>query len=286
MPELPEVQTIVNELNSHVLPRTVIGLRECRPGTVVRRTDAPEPWRITRASRRGKFIVLHGEHNIRLVAHLRMTGKFVFQSAEEAEALYPSLTNTSHTHVRAQFTFTDGSALLFIDPRTFGVIEVMTARQARERLAGLGVEPLSKRFDTDYLQGIFLKRGTPVKALLLRQELIAGIGNIYASEILHRAGIAPQTPAAALLADDLARLVSATRRVLRLAIRHGGTSISDYRRVDDKTGEFQGMLRVYGKPQCRCGAVIQREMLAGRSTWWCPQCQPLSDAKYLKGGHR
>jgi formamidopyrimidine-DNA glycosylase len=75
MPELPEVQTIVNELNSHVLPRTVIGLRECRPGTVVRRTDAPEPWRITRASRRGKFIVLHGEHNIRLVAHLRYDGQ-------------------------------------------------------------------------------------------------------------------------------------------------------------------------------------------------------------------
>ncbi|MCD4829868.1 MAG: bifunctional DNA-formamidopyrimidine glycosylase/DNA-(apurinic or apyrimidinic site) lyase [Candidatus Cloacimonetes bacterium] len=263
MPELPEVQTVVDGLNSLALPCEALALCELRPGTVQVSAEVRWPLRFTHATRRGKYILLHTDTDLRLLAHLRMTGKFVATQPLDSAA----------THVRAVLELAGGGRLWFVDPRTFGTLELLTAAQAESRLAGLGPEPLEKSFDSHYLQAIFQKRKAPVKNLLLRQDIIAGLGNIYVCEILHEAGIDPRREGRSLDVDELERLVSATRDILSLAIAHNGTTIDDFRRVDDKTGEFQRMLRVYGKSVCDCGAPVIRIVQAGRGTWWCPSCQ-------------
>ena len=263
MPELPEVQTVVNGLNEAVLPCEVGSICELRPGTLHWGVQPQWPLGLANATRRGKFILLHGEGDIVVLAHLRMTGKFTYREPQ----------GKSVGHIRAIFELTDGRSLWFVDSRTFGTIEILTAEQAQRRLGGLGREPLDKSFDTGYLRDTFSQRKAPVKTLLLRQDLIAGLGNIYACEILRAAGVDPRREGRSLTRDELTKIVRATREVLHNALRCNGTTIDSYRRVDEKTGEFQNMLRVYGKSTCECGAAIQRTRQAGRSTWWCPACQ-------------
>jgi len=219
---------------------------------------APEPdlsgRSIRDGRRRGKYVLLNLDSGV-LSIHLGMTGKLLVDAAEEK-------------HTRAFFTL-NGATLNFVDPRMFGRIELNPSRIAR-----LGPEPLEIAFEDFFAR--LKKRRTRIKALLLDQNFLSGVGNIYADESLHRAGIHPCTSASSLSAARARRLYRALHQVLVEAIAAGGSSISDYADASGRKGWFQIRHQVYQRhgQQCRrCGSIIQRILVCQRSTHFCPRCQ-------------
>ncbi|MFO7897110.1 MAG: bifunctional DNA-formamidopyrimidine glycosylase/DNA-(apurinic or apyrimidinic site) lyase [Candidatus Cloacimonadales bacterium] len=264
MPELPEVQTVVSGLQQRVLGKQISELIEHRAGTIIWHCTDVDFGRISAIERRGKYIIIILDNALKIVVHLRMTGKLIYETEP----------GKISSHARAEILFADDSKLIFDDVRTFGKIEVAAEDYQVAALARLGVEPLSADFTAEYLQAKLLRRQAPIKNLLLDQAVIAGIGNIYAAEILFRIGMNPTKAANLLNRAELQQLVQATKQVLSEALQHNGTTISDYRSVEDKSGEFQNFLNVYGKEFCSCGAKIQRIKQAGRTTFYCEACQP------------
>jgi formamidopyrimidine-DNA glycosylase len=263
MPELPEVQTIINDLTKTVIGKEINGIIEHRPGTVIGDSSLIKNAEISAIDRRGKYIVIETSASIRLIIHLRMTGKLILEPN-------PGKINL---HTRAEILFSDSKRLLFDDIRTFGKIHIITSTDEFPAWKQLGAEPLNEDFTSAYLQKKINNRKSPIKNALLDQSVIAGLGNIYVSEILFRSKIDPRTLCYRLSTPQLKMIVSNTKQVLKEAIAKNGTTISDYRRVDDKTGEFQRFLRVYGKKTCTCGNQILKIKQAGRSTYFCPFCQ-------------
>ncbi|HPR18067.1 MAG TPA: bifunctional DNA-formamidopyrimidine glycosylase/DNA-(apurinic or apyrimidinic site) lyase [Candidatus Cloacimonadota bacterium] len=263
MPELPEVQTIVTGLQNKILPKEIREIIELRSGTIIPKIPITKLGRIDSISRRGKYIIIHTSEKYNLVIHLRMTGKLILESA---------LGRTS-AHARAEIIFTDDTKLIFDDVRTFGKIQIMRDTEEVEVFCRLGAEPLSGDFHEKYLAEKLHGRKAPIKNVLLDQSVIAGLGNIYVSEILFRCKIDPRMAAEDISTPQIGLLVEHTKKVLQEAIAHNGTTISDYRSVEDKTGEFQNFLKVYGKKTCECGHEISRIKQAGRSTYLCEKCQ-------------
>ncbi len=259
MPELPEVETIARGLREKITGHRLIEIVSYREGTVTGEGAGT----IERIDRRGKYILMRLSGGKTIVAHLGMTGKLIVSDTLP----------TDNPHLRASFRFEDGIFLLFDDPRTFGFISICDTNSDIKGVCTLGPEPLSKSFDRKYLISILMKRKVPVKNLLMDQRLIAGLGNIYACEALFHSGIHPERPGNSLTDQEIFRLLKAIKKVLRQALDKNGTSISDFRSVEDKTGEFQDFLRVYSKKICTCGTPIQRIRQAGRSTYFCPKCQ-------------
>ncbi len=229
--------------------------------------------------RRAKFLILDLDGDLALVIHLRMTGALTVNAA----------TDPYHRHHRIAWTLDDGGELRFSDMRRFGTVEVLDPEGLAARIAALGHEPLEETFDAAAVRaalGTSMKR--PVKAALLDQTKIAGIGNIYADESLHRAGIHPQTPVGALTDEQIARLTAAIKDVLAGGVAHSGTTFDaeGFRDAFGNPGGNLEHLRVYhrqGQPCRTCGNDTIRQMrLAGRSTHWCPACQP----EYPKSGSR
>ncbi|MDD4147541.1 MAG: bifunctional DNA-formamidopyrimidine glycosylase/DNA-(apurinic or apyrimidinic site) lyase, partial [Candidatus Cloacimonetes bacterium] len=161
----------------------------------------------------------------------------------------------------------------FIDPRTFGKISLIKSTNLRYFMPELGVEPLSDDFSADYLQMMLAERNAPIKNLLLDQRLVAGLGNIYVCELLYMARVRPQRSGKSITKKELKLVVKHGKAVLEEALKVGGTSISDYRRIDDKTGEFQNYLQVYQKKECPKGHRLENIRLGGRSSFYCPVCQ-------------
>ncbi len=269
MPELPEVETIVRGL-----ARAIVGKRIERADVrLAKMAPAPPGLRFERAvrgeailgvHRRGKYAVLALASGRSLVTSLRMTGRLIVSG--------PSRDESPGTHV--VLWFADGSRLDFADVRTFGRMRLVEAGEAWDR--ELGIEPLSSGFTQEAFIGMLAGRTTPVKALLLDQRRIAGIGNIYACEALWEARIRPGRPAKALSKPAIRRLHDAVVDVLHRAIEMRGTSVDDYVDADGLRGGFQNVLSVYGRlgePCARCGAPIVRTVLAQRGTWWCRACQ-------------
>ncbi|MDD3049542.1 MAG: bifunctional DNA-formamidopyrimidine glycosylase/DNA-(apurinic or apyrimidinic site) lyase [Candidatus Cloacimonetes bacterium] len=263
MPELPEVQTIIDELKIHIQGRTIVHIEEYRKGTIQDSTDADFlPFRIKEVFRRGKYIVFDSDSEFMMIIHLRMTGKLIFNEGER-----------KLDHVRAEVFFENGNSMLFHDVRTFGKIYLINRRSYDQFFSKLGLEPLCEECNPSYLLKIFKGKTAPVKNILLQQELIAGLGNIYVNEILFRAKVLPTIAGKDITKEQSRRIVESMRVILKSAIENNGTTISDYRRVDNKTGNFQNFLRVYQKKECSCGADIVRIKQAGRSTFYCPECQ-------------
>ena len=265
MPELPEVQTVINGLNEKVLEKEIREIIELRPGTVDWQIPITSLGIINSITRRGKYIILQTSKNINLVIHLRMTGKLIFETD----------INKTSKHTRAEIIFTDNTKLIFNDVRTFGKIQVLDAEDEVEAFGRLGAEPLSKEFNVNYFSEKLRNRNAPIKNILLDQQVIAGLGNIYVAEILYRCKIDPRKAGKTLRSAQIKKIIKHTKVVLQEAIKHSGTTISDYRSVEDKSGEFQNFLKVYGKKTCECGAEIMRIKQAGRSTYFCPICQSL-----------
>ncbi len=274
MPELPEVETVARTLEPLVLGRTLAGVSLLNPGSL----DGPEPLeaivgrRIAGTGRRGKLVLIRftpqaGTGIEGLAVHLRMTGRLFVHATGEAPG----------PHTRAVFDLSDGSRLFFDDTRKFGLLRVLSPRSLDSWpfWNSLGPEPLE--IGPEAFVARFAGRRTAIKALLLDQTVIAGIGNIYADESLFRAGIAPQSPAAGIAADRLGKLHAALVEVLEEAIAACGSSIRDYRTARGDAGAFQNAFRVYGrggKSCVVCGGLLEKGRVAGRTTVWCPRCQP------------
>ena len=262
MPELPEVETVTRSLAPLVGRRIVTAefrnLRILRGGDPDRMAASLQGRRIGTVQRYGKFIVVTLREGGFLLVHLGMTGRLL-------------LGGPAGKHTHAIFTF-DRGVLLFDDSRQFGSIQF--SEEFPQRVARLGPEPLEVAFDT--FAPALKRHKTRVKALLLNQTFLRGIGNIYADEALFRAGIHPLALASRLRADRVRKLYDAIGEVLREAIEAGGSSISDYVDARGRKGFFQFSHRVYqrtGEPCVNCGAPIRRTLVAQRSSHFCPACQ-------------
>lgn len=263
MPELPEVETVVRGLRKTVLGKTIRSVEEFRPGTIRANVPAADCGSITDITRRGKYILILTAKQRKFIIHLRMTGKFIYDDDG----------TRSSNHCRAKIFFTDDSALIFDDVRTFGTITIASSDARIPQIDALGPEPLSGDFTASYLERQSKHRRMPVKSFLLDQRVVAGLGNIYAIEILHAAGIDPRQRTDTLTGKQIQTLVRHTKKILKEAIRLNGTTITDFRRVDEKNGSFQEFLNVYQKKVCRCGNPVERIVIGGRSTYFCAACQ-------------
>jgi formamidopyrimidine-DNA glycosylase len=274
MPELPEVETIARGLDMRIAGDVIEGVwLGQKPEPLKSSADEIEralaAKAITRVRRAGKHIVfdLKSATNRKLsraipetqwIVHLGMTGSL--------RVCPPEAEWEKHTH--AVLRLASGRELRFVDPRRFGRLSVVESFNAP------GAEPLEIEFEK--CAALFRGRKTPIKSALLNQKLLSGVGNIYADEALFRAGVRPRRRAASLTRDELRRLHGALRRVLKEAIRLGGSSIADYVDVDGEEGFFQLRHRVYGRegdPCLVCKTPIKRVVIAGRSSHYCPRCQ-------------
>lgn len=282
MPELPEVETVVRDLDRLVSGATITDahvLRERNLATPDAPSfiDAVKGRTILGTRRRAKWIIVELSGGLLLLVHLRMTGQLLVLPAGAATDPY----------VRLSFTLNDGRELRFRDVRAFGRVALVAQRGDGEAASSLdphspplladhGVEPLAAAFTADALRSLIARRATRIKSLLLDQRCIVGIGNIYADEALWRAKIHPLTPANRLRPAQLDALHLAIVSVLSEAVAARGSSINDYT-APDGDGEMQERLDVYqrtGEPCHRCGASIQRLVIGGRGTHVCRTCQP------------
>ena len=269
MPELPEVETVMRALQRRLTGRRFDRVVQNRPNLRFPLPEAlPERLsgrRVTGFARRAKFIQAHLSDGATLLLHLGMSGRLVFDGVPKGP----------HEHL--VFTFDDGTALRFVDPRRFGMLDLApTAALSGHRwLNHLGLEPLDPGFDGRALHAV-LKGRSPLKVALMNQRRVVGVGNIYASEALHRAKLAPARPAGSLGADGAGRLAAAVREVLEEAIAAGGSTLRDYVQADGELGSFQRGFRVYDRtnmPCTACGDPIRRAVQGGRATYWCATCQ-------------
>jgi formamidopyrimidine-DNA glycosylase len=275
MPELPEVETIRRQLAPHMEGRRLTELevldpRWCEPAAPAEMADAVRGRGIERVERRGKYFVVRLEDEVALVMHLRMTGNLLLVPSRGAEEARP--------HLRARLVLDDGNAVLFCDQRRFGTGIVLLGDAPLEDYfaARLGVEPLGPDFTAEALRALAAGRRVPVKAFLLSQERIAGVGNIYADEALFRARIHPLRPVGTLKRAQIAALRDAVVDSLTAGIDARGATIDDFRHADGARGSFQDRFLVHlreGEPCGRCGATIRKLRAAGRGTYVCPRCQ-------------
>ncbi len=279
MPELPEVETIARGLQNKVSGKTIQDIRvryskifrdccgqpyleEERKQLIASLTGKT----IKAVTRRAKYL-LFDLGDILLVSHLRMTGRF---SSD------PEYVDKKHTHV--VLTFTDGSVLSYNDTRKFGTIQIITCEEERLKttMSRSGIEPLSDAFSADYLFDMLKQSKRNIKAFLLTQESIAGIGNIYADEILFFAAIDPKRRANSISEEEAIKLHRGIKEKLMMGIASGGASILTYVNESGDKGAFQELLQVYGKKGCHCQICNQKlltETVAARTTTYCPYCQ-------------
>lgn len=275
MPELPEVETVARGLNVHLRGETIKSVEVLRDDSIA--YPSPDQFRrhlkglrFDKVFRRGKYILCLLEGGAGLAAHLRMSGRLII-----------SRTTNQSSFLRVRMKLMSGRELRFEDMRVFGRLWFVPRGKSFEEvipaLSELGVEPLED-MDSAYLKRAFQKKMQPIKSALLDQRLIAGIGNIYADEALFRAGVHPLTPAGKLNAKQLETLCRLIKETLSRAIELGGSTLRDYTDSMGVNGNYQNDAWVYGRKgdKCRiCANTVERVKIAGRSSHFCPSCQPL-----------
>jgi formamidopyrimidine-DNA glycosylase len=267
VPELPEVETIRAQLEPRLVGRrlelvSILDSRLTRPLDPREVAADLQGARVDAVDRRGKYLVLRLDNGGALLAHLRMTGSFGFEPA---------------SHERAVLSLEGGDRLVYRDVRRFGTWLVVDAIELDPYLATKnGPEPLSSSFTAAWLATRLSRRKATLKAVLLDQRVVAGLGNIYADEALWRARLSPLRPANSLEPEEVARLHRSIRAVLRKGIERQGASLRDYAAPDGSAGGMQDEFRVYGRdgqPCPRCRTPIAKTRVGGRGTWYCPHCQ-------------
>lgn len=275
MPELPEVETTRRLLEQHTLGSRIVSARVTHRRMVRYQPadDLPSRVRgrrISRFGRHGKYLLTGLDDGLTWVTHLGMSGRMQLASTDESLA--------PHTHLVVEID--SGRQIRMIDPRTFGFVAVLSDDElAESSVAKLGPDALEDLPRSSKLHQAMSNRRIPIKSLLLDQRFLAGLGNIYADEVLHRSKISPSRPANALSGSETTAMRAAIRPVLEHGLRWGGTSLEDraYLLPDGRTGSFTSRLRAYGReglPCLRCGTPIRRVVIGGRSSFFCPTCQP------------
>jgi formamidopyrimidine-DNA glycosylase len=272
MPELPEVETIRRQLEPLVVGRRlhsieILDPRWSRPLSPAELAQALSGRRIEALQRRGKYLLWVLQDEVYLAQHLRMTGAVLCEPKPEPE------------HVRVRIELRPKRRLVIIDPRRFGTGELLLGDDALDSFFAqrLGLEPLHEDFTATHLRALVRGRSAPIKALLLDQRRIAGVGNIYADEALYRAGIHPLRPAGRLSLAQCERLRGTIIEALQAGIDARGATIDDFRHVDGVRGSFQDQFLVHrraGEACGRCGREIVKLVVAGRGTYVCENCQP------------
>ena len=278
MPELPEVETtrrgLAQVLDGAVIARVEVRRRDLRwplPADLEERLTGA---RIQKLERRAKYILVFLDNGGVWLIHLGMSGRMIVERSGDNKE---SRQNEPHVHVLVETVA--GDLVLYQDPRRFGSMDWANQEQLYKhpRLKALGIEPLSDDLSSRALQIMFDGRSTPLKAALLDQSRIAGLGNIYVCEALNRANLSPFRKAGTLSALEAQNLAAAVKQTLSDAIAAGGSSLRDYVQTDGELGYFQNSWRVYGREgeRCVCGTAkpIERSVQSGRSTFYCPACQ-------------
>ena len=269
MPELPEVETTVRGLTAFLEGETIARAAVHRPD--LRRAFPPDlvqaltGARVTHLGRRAKYGLIHLDREQVMIFHLGMSGRWRIDPAEIGK----------HDHLVLETGA--GHVLALNDARRFGSVDLVDAGALGGfgPFAAMGPEPLGPDFTARYLKRSLTGKIPAIKLALLDQRVVAGLGNIYVCEALHRAGIRPDKPAGRVTMPKLERLVPAIRDVLNESIRAGGSSMRDYAKPDGELGYFAASWRVYGREgrPCHCGTPVERFVQGGRSTFWCPKCQ-------------
>jgi formamidopyrimidine-DNA glycosylase len=269
MPELPEVETVRRSLAPRVvgqrIERVLVRERRLRVPIAADFEARLRGRRVEDVERRGKYLLLRLDRGATLLVHLGMSGRLWVRPADAP----------AETHDHVEIGFEPGFVAVFNDPRRFGLMR-LGENDAFDELRTVGEDPLSCRWSAQHWRTLLRQRRLPIKNLLMDQRILAGIGNIYANEMLYRAGIRPRRRASRLRGREIQRLAAAMRDVLEAAVRLGGSSISDYRDAEGRQGYFQIHHAVYdraGEPCLGCGTSIRRIVLSGRSSFYCPKCQ-------------
>jgi formamidopyrimidine-DNA glycosylase len=296
MPELPEVETVRRGLQPVMEDALIRAVQLNRPDLRFplppRFAERLAGHRVVSLRRRAKYLIAELDNGLALIAHMGMSGSFRIERDGEADTVgvfhHPRSKNTAHDHVRFDVESADHvrRSVAFNDPRRFGFMLLAEPGEldSHPLLAGLGVEPTGNRLDATFLSRLLHGRKAPLKAALMDQRLIAGLGNIYACEALWRAKLAPRRAAGSIAAHPdrpsqrARQLATAIREVIADAIAAGGSSLRDYRRTDGSLGDFQHSFDVYDREgeACHrpgCDGRIRRIVQSGRSTFYCPVCQ-------------
>lgn len=291
MPELPEVETVRRDLEAQLINKKIKSIEVINPGTVGHTakifSETLQGTSFTDISRRGKLLIFKSSRRgLFLLVHLKMTGQLIYLFKNQISAGGHSLSSHSfekavggelpNKHTRIIINFSDSSRLFFNDLRKFGYMKLVTTLELEKIVNNYGPEPLGKLFILTDFSTRLKKRHISVKAALLDQKMIAGLGNIYVDEVLFTAGVRPTRPSSSLENVEIARIYKAIKKILILAIKNRGTTFSNYVDGSGHKGNFSQKLQVYGKgklPCPRCGLAIIKTKVAGRGTHYCERCQ-------------
>ena len=281
MPELPEVETIRRGLQRKIKNKQIKDI-VINVDKIVKKPYLEEfiakikDKKIKEIDRRGKYIIIHLNSEDKLIVHLGMTGLLIYPYDNK---IAEKEINPKHNHL--VFTFTDNTQLVFNDVRRFGKVYLISNINEIETLSKLGVEPLEDYFTEEvFTQILNKKKNGKIKSFLMKQEFIAGLGNIYANEVLYRSNIHPLRPVSSLNKKEIKNLYQQIKLVLGEAVKLRGSTVADeaYRDTDGKKGKFAKKLQVYarkGEPCIKCGHSIEVVRIEGRSSFICPQCQKI-----------
>ena len=275
MPELPEVETVIRGISSKILNQTI---NKCELSSKKLRYPITKNFiknvlftKVTSISRRAKYIFINLSNKQTIIIHLGMSGRILVTSNND-------LFKIKHTHL--SISVSNNLIIKFIDPRRFGFIVLLSSNNILNHkfFIHLGPEPLSKKFNSNYLMRSCYKKKTSIKSIIMNQSMVVGVGNIYASEALHNSAVSPMKQAYKITHEECKRIVKNIKLVLKRAIKLGGSSINDYSMVNGKFGYFQNELKVYNREgkNClkkTCKGQILRIVISQRSTFYCSQCQ-------------
>ncbi|MEW5896762.1 MAG: DNA-formamidopyrimidine glycosylase family protein [Nanoarchaeota archaeon] len=281
MPELPEVETIVSQLNQKVIGKEMVSAEIYDSAVVDPKIKTITPVKISKIWRRGKLIIFELSDGNYLLAHLRLTGHFHFfvrkqqeESNRNNKCNHKFYLQKDYLHfIAAKFTFSDASFLTFNSIRKFERMQLADRNQLQEILAKYGPEPLESTFTLDeFRKTLASKRNANIKTTLMDYKVIAGIGNIYAQEMLYHAGISPLHKIGSLSSAETERLYLQMKKTLISAIKYKGSTVDNYSNLEGE-GSFQKRLAVYNKSKCEQGHPLKKINLGGRGTSYCPICQ-------------
>jgi formamidopyrimidine-DNA glycosylase len=280
MPELPEVETICNDLKKKIIDKKITKIKVRLKKIARSDLSILIGKKLTQINRKGKYIFIKINNGDYLSIHLRMTGQLIYQKKDQTIAGGHSdnisTINLPNKQTHIIITFADDSRLYYNDQRQFGYLEIINQEKVNQQLEKLGAEPLQKEFNLNYFKNLLKNKKTNIKALLLNQAYIAGIGNIYADEILFAANVLPTRRTETLTKNEIEKIFLYTIKVIQKAIKMRGTTFNNYVDAEGRKGSFLDFLQVYnreGEKCSRCKNTILKTRVAGRGTRYCPVCQ-------------